>query len=360
MRKVKVNNFLVGLLVLFMLLGISWIVAAEEVIKIDLNSAVDMALKSDLDYKIATINYEKSKLEYEKKKANYLLQQSRYNELEMKMSLKSAENTYQNTRDQLVNDIISQYSNLWLASLDLSIKEKNLKLEDLRLKEAKAQYEIGDIGSIDLLEQENSHKDAQISLENTRDDYQQDKKEFITILRLDNKELQLSDLEYSDSWQVTEEEAVKTALKNSINLSLRADQLELAEIDLERARVSAAELDIKIKEKSVEAARLEKEKAREELNNSTQSAYYQFKQAVKKTGLNKERLISAEERYKVIKEQYKIGLITSIEVLEYEINMHQAKYNYLSSIADYYLKEHALRQAMGLKSGVLADETPAK
>jgi len=352
MRESKI--FKVSLL-MFLLMSISWSVFASEIVNIDLQTAIGTVLENDLDFKIAMINYDKAKLDYEKKKANYLLQQSRYNELEMETSINSAENTYQNTKFQIVNNIISEYINLWLSDLDLAIKNKNMELESLRLEESKAQYDIGDIGSIDLLDQENSYKDTQYSLENARDDYQYSIKEFKTDLQLENQEFELAGLEYIAPWQVTEDEAVDKALNNSVELRFKGDQLELARIDLERAGVSAAELDKKIKSKNVQIAELELEKEGEKVKSSTQESYYQFRQAEKKIDLNRERLIGAEEKYNLRQEQFEVGLVTTIEVLEYEINMLQSKYNYLSAIADYYQKEQALRQDMGLTPGVFSN-----
>ncbi len=351
------RNFLMIFLLMIMLVGLSLSVVAADTIQLDLKTAVNLALENNLDFQIAKLQLDKSRLEYKKQKASNLLRPSHYNELQAETGLNSAENTYQNTRNQVINNTISQYNNLWLADLDLKIKNKNVELEKMRLEEAQAQYEIGDIGSVDLLDQENAYKDAQFNLENARDEYQQSVKEFISNLAKKNGELKLADLTYEESWQVTEEEAIETALNNSVAMRLTGEKLELARIDLERAGVSAAELDKKIKGKAVAIAELEQEQTREDLITSTQQSYYQFKQAAKKISLTGERLTGAEEKYKLRKEQFGAGLITRIEVLEYEVNMLQARYNHLVAIADYYLKEQALRQKMGLKSGVLVDET---
>lgn len=343
-------------MLVLIILSFSWSVLAEERITVDLDTAISLSFENDLDFQIATINYKKAKLDYEKKKANYLLQQSRYNELEMESSFNFAKNTFQSSKNQLVDGVIREYTNIWLAGLDLEIKNIELQLEKIRLEEAKAQYEIGDIGSIDLLDQENAFNDAEFSLEIARDDYQQNIKEFASKLNLKNKELELTGLNYNQSWQVTEEEAIDTVLENSFELHSKEDQLTLAKIDLERAGVSAAKLDKEIKEKNVEIAELELEKSRDELIKSTKESYYQFKQAVKRIELNKERLTGAEEKYKLRKIQYEAGLITRLEVLEFERNLLQARRNYFSAIADYYLAEINLRQNLGLETEVLLDE----
>lgn len=50
----------------------------------------------------------------------------------------------------------------------------------------------------------------------------------------------------------------------------------------------------------------------------------------------------AEERYRIREQQYAAGLITRVEVLEYELNLLQARYNYYSAIANYYQAENNL------------------
>lgn len=347
-------------IVILTLIIISFLTFAEETLIVDLNTVIEKIIENDLDYKITTANYEKARLEHEKRKANYLLQQSRYNELEMESSINSAENTYKNAKEQLINSIISEYTDLYLAALDLEIKNINFELAETRLQEAEAQYQIGDIGSIALLDQENSFKDIQFSLQTASDEFQQKMKEFAGKLALNGKKIELVELSYSNEWQVKEEEVIAAILENSFQLYSRGVQLSLAEIDLERAELTAAELDRKIKEKSLEIARLELEKTRDELKESARQSYYQYKQAVKKVDLNRERMRSAEEKYRLREEQYSLGLITKVEVLEYKVSMLQAKYNYLSAVANYYLTERTLKWEMGLETEVLLDENTDK
>lgn len=64
----------------------------------------------------------------------------------------------------------------------------------------------------------------------------------------------------------------------------------------------------------------------------------------------------AEERYRIREQQYAAGLITRVEVLEYELNLLQARYNYYSAIANYYQAENNLRQNLNLQTGVLLNE----
>ncbi len=354
------NNFWKIFLISFMLFSLSWSVFAAETIELDLKTAVNIALKNDLDLQIAGVDLEKAKLEYEKNKASNLTQNSRYNELQAEISMDSAENTYQKTEAQIITDTLNKYTDIWLAGYDLKIKEKQLALEKRLLKEARSQYEIGDIGEVDLLEKENDYKDADFALTTAIDNYEQNIKEFKDDLNITDNKITLAALDFNEGWQIEEDEAITLALENSIDIVLQKKRVQLAEIDLERAEISSARLDKKIKEKNLQSARLEERKTISQLINEVQNTYYQFEQIIKKITINHKRLEEAEEKYKLKKRQFEVGLLTNRELKEYELNMMKAEYDYLSTIADYYLKEQALRQKMSIKSGVLTGETTAE
>lgn len=350
------KKLLITLTMCVLLLGMMGSAVLAEADKLELEEAIDMVLAQNLELKLEKLNLEKAELQYQKKKASNLLEQSKYSELEAEHSLASAENTYQNVFDNLVSKTIQQYTDIRLSVLNLEIMEKRVKLEELMLEEAKAQYEIGDIGTIELLEQENSCKDTEFNLETAGDDYQQKLKEFKTLLGMDELNSSLAEFNQPSIWEVTEKEAVETAVDKSINLQLQKDQLQLAEIDLKRARVSASALDIEIAELSKDAAEVRLKQTREDIINSVEKTYYQFKQAVKKMNLQEERLTEAQEKYELRQKQYDAGLITKKDVLQYEINLLEAEHDYRSARASYYLNEQSLRQAMNLETGVFADD----
>lgn len=335
-------------------------VSAAEDSSLTLEETIQIAKEKNLDLTKAYLNLKSSKLEYQKSMANNLLEQSRYNELKAEIALKTAENTYQDTQYQVVSDIIEQYTSLWLLSFNVEVNEKKSELENRLLEETEAQYEIGDIGSIDLLEQDNDTKDALYSLEKICDDYQLSIMEFNSTLGLGDEEPELVNLKYPQIWQISEEEAINTALKNSVVLKLKDNELHLAQINQERTVISSAELDKKIIDITVEIAQVEKENSKKELINATRKVYYEFKQAIKNMDLKKESLTEAEEKYNLRQEQYQVGLITKTEVLEYEVNMLQAKYDYWSAIANYNLAEQSLKEQMNLESGVLLHDDSEK
>jgi outer membrane protein TolC len=325
--------------------------------KLNLEKAVAKALEGDLDLKQASLNLKRARLQYQQNKASNLIQNSRYSESQTEHQLSLIKSNYKNTTYSVVNSTIQQYKNLWLSKLDLQIKEKRVKLQKKLLSEAEAQYEIGDIGSVDLLEAQNSYKDAKFNLETARDDYKQNMKRFKLNLGLE-KDPVLKNLEQPEVWELTEEEAVSTALDNSVNLQLKKQEVELARMNYERAKISSPELEKKIKEVALQISEIEKEKTEKNIISSTEAAYYQFQQAIKNLELKQQRLHEARKKFQIYQQQYEKGLIKKTDIFQYEINKMESQKQYKTAISNYYLKEQSLKQAMNLEAGVdLNDNT---
>ena len=319
---------------------------------IDIKTAVDMVLKENLDLKIASLNLKKAELEYKKREASNLSSQSQYSEKEAEYSLASARKNYEDTYNNLIHQVIDIYSKVWLQELDLEIKEKQVQLEKKLLKEARAQREIGEIGRIDLLEAENAYKDAQFNLETSRDNNVQYLRELQTVLGIGKKDFKLTAFKAPHVWDITEEKSLEQALNNSEELKLQNKALELASLDLKKAEVTASRLDREIKEIELKKTEISKKNTRETIKNNSRDQFYQFRQSQKQMNLKEERLQEAREKYNLQQQQYEAGLITSTEVLQYEVNMKQAQYNYLSALADYYLREFSLREVMNMEIDV--------
>lgn len=343
----KIAIYISFILIVFIF---STTLVGAETIEIDLRSAVDIALENNLELEEAKISLEKSELEYEKSIANNLTSQSEYNKLRAEYTLKNAEISYQNTYDSLIKNVVQQYNNLILTKYNLQILEKRQKLENKLLEESEAKYEIGDIGNVSLLEQKNKYQDALYNLKSSKDNYEQSLREFKTTLGIDREsKLEFNEFKEPEIWEISKEEVIKTALNNSLNLELKEKDLELAKLDKKRTEISSSKIDIKISKKTVEKAEVSKKRTKRELENSSVLAYHDYQQSIEEMELKMNNFEKAKEDYRLKKEQYDEGLLTESELLNYEINKIQAKYDYFSSVANYYNKRIALRQQMNVE-----------
>jgi len=230
---------------------------------------------------------------------------------------------------------------------------KEVELERKLLEEVKAQVQSGHKGSLDLLQQENKYHNAVFNLEKANDDYYQSFKEFKLELGLTNQreeELNLTEMDYPKIWEISEEDAIKTAINNSFTLEFSKRQIELNEVDLERAEVAASpKLDLQKLKNNIELANLNYDKAQKELNNSISKQFYAYKQSVSNLDLSQQNLNQAQENNNIIIEQVKAGLKTKSDLLSAEISLLQAEYNLKSAILSYYMNKLNLQQLMGQK-----------
>ncbi len=326
---------------------------AAEPEEIDFSQAINLTLENNLNLKIANLDLENAQIDYEKTKANNLLTESRYIQLQGDLGLLQAKDNYNQTRNEVIIDVVQKYLQLNQAKKNITAKSKEAELEKNLLEEVKAQVKAGHKGNLDLLQQENKYNNAIFDLEKANDDYHQSFREFKLELGLNNQgegEFNLVEVDYLKVWEIGEEEVLKKAMENSFTLELRRRQIELAKIDLERAEVAASpELDLRKLRNNIELANLNFNKTQKELNNSIKKQYYTYKQIVNSLDLSRQNLNQAQESNGIIIEQVKAGLKTKNDLLSAEISLLQAEYNLKSTILNYYTAKLTLQKLIGQK-----------
>lgn len=340
-------------LVIFFIVSGGLFAAETEPKEMNLSQAINLALKNNLNLKIANLDLENAQIDYEKTKANNLLTESRYVQLQGDLGLLQAKDNNTQTRNQVIIDVVQKYLQLNQAKKNISSKNKEVELEKRLLEEVKIQVNSGYRGSLDLLQQENKYNNAVFNLEKANDDYHQSFGEFKLELGLSNQgeeEFNLVEVDYLKIWEIGEEEVLKKAIENSFTLELRRRQIELAKVDLERAEVAASpELDLRKLRNNIELANLNFNKTQKELNNSIRKQYYTYKQAVNSLDLSRQNLNQSQESNDIIIEQVGAGLKTKNDLLSAEISLLQAEYDLNSAILNYYTAKLTMQKLIGQK-----------
>lgn len=326
---------------------------AAETKEMNLSQAINLALENNLNLKIANLDLENAQIDYEKTKANNLLTESRYIQLQGDLGLLQAKDNYNQTRNQVIIDVVQKYVQLNQAKKNITTKSKEAELERNLLEEVNAQVKAGYKGSLDLLRQENKFDNAVFDLEKANDDYNQSFGEFKLGLGLNNQEeeeFNLIEVDYPEIWQIDEGEALKKAIENSFILELRRRQIELAKVDLERAEVTASpELDLRKLRNNIELANLNFNKAQKELDNSIRKQFYAYRQIVNSLDLSRQNLNQAQESNGIIIDQVKAGLKTKNDLLSAEISLLQAEHSLKSAVLNYYMTKLNLQKLIGQK-----------
>lgn len=340
-------------LVIFFIFSGVLFAAETETKEMNLGQAINLALENNLNLKIANLDLENAQIDYEKTKANNLLTESRYIQLQGDLGLLQAKDNYNQTRNQVIIDVVQKYVQLNQAKKNITTKSKEAELERNLLEEVKAQVKAGHKGSLDLLRQENKFDNAVFDLEKANDDYNQSFGEFKLELGLNNQEeeeFNLIEVDYPEIWQIDEGEALKKAIENSFILELRKRQIELAKVDLERAEVAASpELDLRKLKNNIELANINLNKAQKELDNSIRKQFYTYKQTINGLDLSQQNLNQAKENNSIIIDQVKAGLKTKNDLLSAEISLLQAEHSLKSAVLNYYITKLNLQKLIGQK-----------
>lgn len=321
-------------------------VAAES---LDLQTAITHGLTQNRDLQTSNLNRERTLLELDKQKAANLSTQSRYAELEAAYNLLNAENTYNNAVNQVITTITQQFTEVYLAEMDIIIKQKRADLEKINLSEITTQFELGYASELEKLDQDNIYNNANFNLEIAQNTFQRRLQQLANTLGLTNEKqnLTIEKLPQPQIWDITEADFLAASTANSTELQLADMNYELAVIDLERSGITASELDLKIKQLGLEIAELNLIQTKENIVDGFSDNYNNFSETVKRLQLQSEMLTKTEANHEIILAQRELGLVTDKDILQSELSLLDAQYQYEQIVVSYYTNEIILKQAIG-------------
>ena len=329
-----------------------------ESIELNLEKAYQLTLEDNTSLKIAQKDLDNKKIQYQKEKAQNLLNQSNYNELQAEYNLAAAKKSYIETANNLLLETLQQYTEILLKDKNIETLNKQIILNENRLNEVKAQYEVGEKSQLDILEQQIKLNDLIQEREQLKNEYKQLKTEFKVKLGIDkDRELKLVELDEPKYLKLGEKEIYDKALANSWDLKLAQLNLELTKTDQKRKEVtSSSEMDKEITDNKVKIAELKLDKQKQNLENKARELNNQISNIRNSIKLHKDKIKSARETYNILKEQNKSGLITDNELFEGEISLLQSEYQLYNSYMQYYTQALNIKQFMNPEAGVLEDE----
>jgi len=345
------------ILLLFVLLCTSSILAVDNKNVVDLQEIIERALQENIDLQLAELNLEDARLNYKKNQLDNLLSSSRLFELQSELDKIQAEENYKDIRDNLILEVISDYIDIISNEQQLITAQKEVELEEKRVEEVRAQVEVGYKGSLELFEQENDHLAAVNSMEKLKDEMAQKLQELKQKIAIDNNsKIKLVKLVKPEIWAVSEEDVLNTAISNNAVVEIKKKKVILAENDLKKAKVSdTPELDLRKKEIILEKAHLELTQEEQNLVNDVQIKYIQYKQAVKNINMAEKSVIQAEGHFKIIKEQNNAGLVSKNDLLSSELSLYEAENEFVESIINYYISKLNIQKVMGMELEVNLD-----
>jgi len=99
--------------------------------------------------------------------------------------------------------------------------------------------------------------------------------------------------------------------------------------------------------KELQLQEFKKQRALFETEKSLRTTYYTLKEVYEKLRLTKKSLAAAEEAAEIAKEQYALGVISSLDFLSAEKDLYDARVSYTSALSDFYIQKAKLSYLLG-------------
>ena len=345
------NKVGLTVLVLFgiMLASSGMVIGGNDVKVLDLTQAVNLALENNIELQIAEINFKNAEINYKKGQANNISNQSQYNKLQNQYSFIQAQNTYHQQKQQIITKIVSQYIQILQSRLNVKIKEKGLDLQKKKLEEIRSQVKAGHKSQLDLIQQKNSYQETLFTLTKAENGLKQQLRQFKTDLGFNqDKKLNLKQINYSKKVELDEKEVVEKGIENNTALKLRKKDIELAELELKKAKTaSTPKLDLNRLKNKLKLAQLEYNNNKKNLTNSLYKQYQQYQQAGTNLNLSCNDLKEAKKNYQIVKKQQQAGLKTANQLITAHKNLQQSEYNKMTAFKNYLIKVLELKNVIG-------------
>lgn len=303
-----------------------------------------------------------------------------------KRTYESAELTAQNTINTVIYTVKQAYYNLLFAQQQVKVYEDTVKDYTLHQKQAQAYYDIGTKAKIDVLTAEYNLGRAKLNLIQAKNTLK------IAYVQLNNA---MGLPEYTNydvvdnlkmkDYQITTEEAVKTAFETSPDLLAYKKKAEASEmlvrsskraytpnvsgfasysrggkkVDTDYgyqfgAQLNYSNINLMLLKKQVDEAKATYKKDLADYENEKQTIYFQVKEAhINMTNAQESIVVAklamdqAKEQYDQASGRYKVGLGDAIELKDAETSYRNSQLEYYNNILNYHVSAANLEKLMG-------------
>lgn len=353
----KKNFLLIGCLLLMVLSGLRGNqVAAQEPITLGIPQMIELAISNNLDYKIANYQLENTKLEVQKLESENLLTASTISNLEKEIILLKQQNQFQSAKDQLLLQVVDDYFQLWATEKNLESKKKNVELEKIILENIEKQLAAGYSIDLDLLQQGNEYYNALFSYQESLLTHKKLIMEVKNRLGLNNEQdIQLKVLSIPEFPEIDLKEAQSQARENSLTLQSESLEIDLAERELEKAKVNGlSQIEILKLENNLAIVQLERLLFQQDIDYQVEAQLLNYQQSKNDIVSSQKNIAEMEINASIIERQFQAGLRTEDELISATIGVLDAQSRLISSVREVYQAYLELERLIGtLGEGVL-------
>ncbi len=352
---------LIGCILLFSIGVSAQQTQQAEIKKLNLEESINIALENNLDLKMARCNVNLQEVEYEQAQANNLLQASILNLRNAEFSLKQAKNNLEETRRQVILDVMDAYFQVLRAKRDVEIEKMSFQEAQENFEIVKNKFSLGDASRKDLLQAEINLFSAKFNLKKAEHQLEIARIDFNKVLGLPlDARFELTDSFSVEPLNISLEKALEEALKNRYEIKKAQNELELAKIrwDLSQNEYTP-ELDKKNARISLENAEVNLGKVKIQIIREIHQLFTDLEEKRENIALTEKMEKLKEEIYSIAQKQYKAGLINATELLDAQIGLTQAQLNRIGALFEYNMARAKFIKALATDINYGQKESPS-
>lgn len=323
--------------------------AEDQVLYLDLRTAVELAHANNVELKLAELELEKARLGLEQVRALSLIEPSPTLQLQAEAGVTLAERSLSLTKQRIAFDVEEAYYNVLRLQNVLAVLDEAEQMARRQLEVAESRRSAGVATDIDVLK-------AGTALLQTQADKAQAEDSLVLVLARFRQILGLEadvDIVLDETVvtrelvDMTLEQAVAEALSNRLELTQVRIGVEVAEKELALATNDyTPELTRLQAELELQQARLRARQARDGIALDVQNAYNNMQDAYRRLAVAQQRLAEMEEQWRVVQALFDARMATDVELLQGQTGLAEARTSAVNAVFDYNIARAKFFQAI--------------
>ncbi|HEY8418508.1 MAG TPA: TolC family protein [Limnochordales bacterium] len=329
--------------------GVSGGVNSEEVLRLDLRQAVELALAHNVELALARQEVEAAQVALAQAEAMRLINPSPTVLLQAESGLALARRNLALSQQRVAFAVESAYYDVLRLQNLLAVLDDAIGAARRQLAVAESRHRTGVATQIDVLRAQTSLMQVEADRAQAADNLALALNRFRQTVGLAPEtvvELDETVLSY-EPVNITLEEALAEGLANRLELAQVRLSVEVAEKELELATNDyTPELNRVQAAIRLEQARLQLRQAEQGIALDIQRAYNALQDAHRRLAVAEQRLKEMEENWRVVQALFDAGMATDLEVLQAQTGLTEARTGAIHAVFDYNVARADFFQAI--------------
>ena len=319
-------------------------VGAEGGQNIGFEKALDLAMKNNIDLKIARLTLDNSQIDLEKNKLSGDAV-TRSDELSLNLDLAKSADTYATAQYNIIYGLISDFIELTKKRQTVEVNEKLLRIKEMDLKKTTDLFAKKSATQSDVKNARSAMDDQSLALKKSKEDLSK----LVDSLKSQTGltgEQQFAELKLNSTEKVALKlnDAITKALAASFDVKDKETRHKLAELELEKGQLEGRpELELKKLSNNKEIAWYRYLQTKENVTSEIKDMFSQLEQNWQTMEIKESDLDVAKKNFQQTSTGYKKGLYTetqylqsNVQLLNAEKDLVQAKATYILNLAKLY------------------------